>query len=709
MSPAIAEKTNGIWARMQGGADYAQLVRQGGEAYARNHIPGGEGFARQACLEALAYLEVWMHEGIPEDLEPNALGDDDELSGESLQGAVGGYDPSSAAGPVVGKSTEMAPPYEEFLWCINKNTKESVKRAYELMLGLLPTDVANPEAYVNDIFKTYDFPFPEQTKALISPAIHFILVHKGERRLEPRHIEAIQTYHTVVEMYEREKEASSREMPTAIPSGLGLQNPGFEGGGRDDSRRWWEDDDSDMEVWGVRRRRPQQRDDRVDALELPRSQQRRRDLESSYGPSSLDSNGPASLSRFHSLGRDLSPIEELAHALLDNLDDHEVQQTQVIEVIEKYHENPNVHTDLRYLSIVSYIQRGDWVQAQALAEGMQLSMLGSAGVHHLIRRSTSRSPDSSLESHASVPVRASKKMTAPDASDEPDGIESDDKPLCDLCYADDGEIELGCCSAREGKRVALCVGCMDQWFGEKAGEFDAWLKHGMTLPCPMVCDGRILTGPVENKLPENSDTAAMFRKFHQKLGMKLTEEHSDGRGILCMEPQCDFGTVIDKHMRLYQCANRLYHRDGKIKLYCALCSAEASYDHNCPNGPTRVTREEIEARRYYKRNLGRWKRCPQCKTMTERIVGCNHMSCKTCKHHYCWKCLGPFYERDGRTMTHQGYYTCFGFGDKIRQRRERNAEYDREIDELKANYRRVTGNAYNDSFWSQLRSAVCCC
>lgn len=34
------------------------------------------------------------------------------------------------------------------------------------------------------------------------------------------------------------------------------------------------------------------------------------------------------------------------------------------------------------------------------------------------------------------------------------------------------------------------------------------------------------------------------------------------------------------------------------------------------------------------------KPCPKCRSPTEKNEGCNHMTCKSCAHHYCWICLG---------------------------------------------------------------------
>lgn len=49
------------------------------------------------------------------------------------------------------------------------------------------------------------------------------------------------------------------------------------------------------------------------------------------------------------------------------------------------------------------------------------------------------------------------------------------------------------------------------------------------------------------------------------------------------------------------------------------------------------------------------KPCPNCKSPIQKDEGCNHMTCKTCKHDFCWVCLDPWNVHSHRTG---GYFTC---------------------------------------------------
>lgn len=61
--------------------------------------------------------------------------------------------------------------------------------------------------------------------------------------------------------------------------------------------------------------------------------------------------------------------------------------------------------------------------------------------------------------------------------------------------------------------------------------------------------------------------------------------------------------------------------------------------------------------------LAHTKRCPNgvCNTRIEKNQGCNHMSCKVCKHEFCWICMGAWSDHGTNTG---GYYSCNRFDAK---------------------------------------------
>lgn len=52
------------------------------------------------------------------------------------------------------------------------------------------------------------------------------------------------------------------------------------------------------------------------------------------------------------------------------------------------------------------------------------------------------------------------------------------------------------------------------------------------------------------------------------------------------------------------------------------------------------------------------KKCPKCKASTEKNEGCNHMTCKRCRHEYCWICMQPWSLHSNSTG---GFFRCNRF------------------------------------------------
>jgi len=41
--------------------------------------------------------------------------------------------------------------------------------------------------------------------------------------------------------------------------------------------------------------------------------------------------------------------------------------------------------------------------------------------------------------------------------------------------------------------------------------------------------------------------------------------------------------------------------------------------------------------------LANTRKCPACNARIEKNQGCNHMTCRMCKHDFCWICMGELW------------------------------------------------------------------
>ncbi|KAJ7502550.1 hypothetical protein B0H11DRAFT_2155181 [Mycena galericulata] len=66
-------------------------------------------------------------------------------------------------------------------------------------------------------------------------------------------------------------------------------------------------------------------------------------------------------------------------------------------------------------------------------------------------------------------------------------------------------------------------------------------------------------------------------------------------------------------------------------------------------------RDDSETANWIKSNT---KECSKCMSTIEKNGGCNHMTCKKCKHEFCWVCMGPWSEHG------TAWYSCNRYDEK---------------------------------------------
>ena len=100
---------------------------------------------------------------------------------------------------------------------------------------------------------------------------------------------------------------------------------------------------------------------------------------------------------------------------------------------------------------------------------------------------------------------------------------------------------------------------------------------------------------------------------------KLWKQTMDNPNLkLCPREDCKEG-VVDLQMNPPRC--RKCQRQ-----YCAQCMM-AYHSGSCDDN--------------FEEHFQNYKRCPSCGIMIERIVGCNHITCR-CSFHFCFGCGAPW-------------------------------------------------------------------
>ncbi|KIJ49526.1 hypothetical protein M422DRAFT_59265 [Sphaerobolus stellatus SS14] len=92
--------------------------------------------------------------------------------------------------------------------------------------------------------------------------------------------------------------------------------------------------------------------------------------------------------------------------------------------------------------------------------------------------------------------------------------------------------------------------------------------------------------------------------------------------------------------------------------FCFGCTIDS--DHRplvCPVARLwmKKCQDDSETANWIKSNT---KECSKCQSTIEKNGGCNHMTCKKCKHEFCWVCMGPWVEHG------TAWYSCNRYDEK---------------------------------------------
>jgi len=123
-------------------------------------------------------------------------------------------------------------------------------------------------------------------------------------------------------------------------------------------------------------------------------------------------------------------------------------------------------------------------------------------------------------------------------------------------------------------------------------------------------------------------------------------EDSDGRVKWCTQANCGNAITADMVTGTVvrcKCSYRFCFQCHKEAHSPATCEQVKLWGQKC--------KDDSETTHWKYANT---KDCPKCETPVEKNGGCNHMTCRQCKHEWCWVCIRPW-------KGHNDYYNCNKF------------------------------------------------
>ena len=139
------------------------------------------------------------------------------------------------------------------------------------------------------------------------------------------------------------------------------------------------------------------------------------------------------------------------------------------------------------------------------------------------------------------------------------------------------------------------------------------------------CKEKINDNFIINLLNSNEILISKYIKYKLEL-----EVINDPNKKLCPYPNCD------SYLELKDIKNKDVECENKHS-YCFLCLQK-------PHGNLPCNQEiDKDLKEFAKIHF--IKKCPNCKIITEKAFGCNHMTCSKCLYQWCWLC-NEKYEND---------------------------------------------------------------
>ena len=212
----------------------------------------------------------------------------------------------------------------------------------------------------------------------------------------------------------------------------------------------------------------------------------------------------------------------------------------------------------------------------------------------------------------------------------------DNPNICPICYNNEKNINN---IAQEHCQHKFCDECLNSYITRKIMNGEV-----LEIKCMMAgCTHQYSQEEIKDNV--SKEIYAKYKKFY-RIQKKL--KNPDKKYINCPFIDCE---------ELVDCTNI---NEGNINcdkghIFCRKCFKIGGHkDSNC-------TKEDInisffkELKKNNSRGVSiRYKQCPECQILIEKIDGCNQMKCLNCGYVFCWLCLREY------TSNHFSIYNVNG-------------------------------------------------
>jgi IBR domain, a half RING-finger domain len=229
-------------------------------------------------------------------------------------------------------------------------------------------------------------------------------------------------------------------------------------------------------------------------------------------------------------------------------------------------------------------------------------------------------------------------------------------PSCQVCFDTlDPLLQFQVCVASQCTHAPeICLACWEQHIAAQA-ETKSW----DSITCPHAdCGGILDHADMQRFAPRD-----VFRRYDRYATNKTLENTANYR--LCAHDGCGSGGFVEEERapeymtcadcQRYTClgCNLVYHEGQTCEEHQAWLTdapKRAEADKAEKARLQQLRRAEKKSATYLEKKA---KICPneQCGAVIQKTAGCDHMTCRQCRHQFCWVCLADFMQ-----ILRQGFH-----------------------------------------------------
>ncbi|KAH3681019.1 hypothetical protein WICPIJ_008027 [Wickerhamomyces pijperi] len=234
------------------------------------------------------------------------------------------------------------------------------------------------------------------------------------------------------------------------------------------------------------------------------------------------------------------------------------------------------------------------------------------------------------------------------------GLLEDSHDLTGVCTTYPKTNPFSCFICCDDKLTTYKLACNHEYCTDCYGRYvEDRLSEGRVIKCPD-CDLTLQTRDIDNICGEGSSLKLLessMKEYVERLRAFKWCPAPDCKGIVEVLNMSEVKDLVNEgKIPFVRCGSEGHQ-------FCVSCLFENHSPAPCQITKNWITKckDDSETVKWILTNT---QTCPRCETSIEKNGGCNHMTCKKCRHEFCWICLGDW------KLHGSSYYNCTRTGTK---------------------------------------------